>query len=144
MEDREHRIRERAYLIWVQEGCPDSEAERHWVSDEEAINEEDIGDGAADPSGVLPTEKLRELTHPTRSYLTRGRDFSAAPKSIAESPTYRARHAILSRRCRDHAVSHVDHLENQREDFISSGRRSEGKSHLDEARYRPIGCSTWR
>jgi Protein of unknown function (DUF2934) len=46
MEDREYRIRDRAYLIWVQEGCPDGAAERHWLMAEEIVNEEDTGVGA--------------------------------------------------------------------------------------------------
>jgi hypothetical protein len=40
MNDREDRVRELAYFLWLEEGCPDGEAERHW-RDAEAIIESD-------------------------------------------------------------------------------------------------------
>jgi len=34
MIDREDRIREVAYFLWLEEGCPDGEADRHWSTAE--------------------------------------------------------------------------------------------------------------
>jgi hypothetical protein len=36
--DRNDRIREIAYFLWLDEGCPEGEAERHW-STAEAIHD---------------------------------------------------------------------------------------------------------
>jgi Protein of unknown function (DUF2934) len=57
MDEREQRIRERAYIIWEHEGRPEHQAERHWRLAQEAINEEETGGVAADPSGVVLTEE---------------------------------------------------------------------------------------
>jgi DUF2934 family protein len=32
MTDRDDRIREIAYFLWLDEGCPDGEDERHWAT----------------------------------------------------------------------------------------------------------------
>ena len=37
MTDRERRIRELAYSIWLQEACPEGQAERHWAMAKRAI-----------------------------------------------------------------------------------------------------------
>jgi len=37
MDDIEHRIRERAYLLWTEEGRPDGRAEYHWHMARELI-----------------------------------------------------------------------------------------------------------
>ena len=29
--DRNDRVREIAYFLWLEEGCPEGEAERHWL-----------------------------------------------------------------------------------------------------------------
>jgi hypothetical protein len=34
MTDRNDRIREIAYFLWLDEGCPEGEAERHWSAAE--------------------------------------------------------------------------------------------------------------
>jgi hypothetical protein len=34
MTDRNDRIREFAYFLWLEEGCPDGQAERHWSAAE--------------------------------------------------------------------------------------------------------------
>jgi hypothetical protein len=34
MTDRNDRIREIAYFLWLEEGCPDGAAERHWLAAE--------------------------------------------------------------------------------------------------------------
>ena len=34
MTDRDDRIREIAYFLWIEEGCPEGEADRHWSTAE--------------------------------------------------------------------------------------------------------------
>jgi Protein of unknown function (DUF2934) len=41
MSDREHRIRQRAYHFWEQEGCPDGRAHAHWMLAAEQVAIED-------------------------------------------------------------------------------------------------------
>jgi DUF2934 family protein len=38
MTDRDDRVREVAYFLWLEEGCPEGQAERHW-RDAQAIVE---------------------------------------------------------------------------------------------------------
>jgi Protein of unknown function (DUF2934) len=42
MTDREDRIRELAYLLWLEEGYPEGEAERHWLTAEAIIDSEPL------------------------------------------------------------------------------------------------------
>ncbi|MFZ0604407.1 MAG: DUF2934 domain-containing protein [Roseiarcus sp.] len=37
MADENDRVRERAYFLWLEEGCPDGQAERHWLAAETMI-----------------------------------------------------------------------------------------------------------
>ena len=37
MTDRNDRIRQLAYFLWLEEGCPEGEAERHWLAAETLI-----------------------------------------------------------------------------------------------------------
>jgi hypothetical protein len=39
-EEREERIRQRAYRIWVEEGCPEGKADAHWAMATELVVEE--------------------------------------------------------------------------------------------------------
>ena len=36
--DRNARIRELAYFLWLEEGCPDGQAERHWQAAEALLD----------------------------------------------------------------------------------------------------------
>jgi len=36
-QDLEHTIRERAYQLWVADGCRDGESERHWLAAEREV-----------------------------------------------------------------------------------------------------------
>jgi hypothetical protein len=38
------RVRERAYQIWLDEGCPDGCADRHWVQAERELEQDSIAD----------------------------------------------------------------------------------------------------
>lgn len=40
MADRDDRIRELAYLLWLEEGYPEGQAERHWLMAETLIESE--------------------------------------------------------------------------------------------------------
>ena len=62
-DDREQSIRERAYAIWEQEGCPAGQSLGHWLRAEtEITNDEALGirhEGKLEPSlpsGPLDTE----------------------------------------------------------------------------------------
>jgi Protein of unknown function (DUF2934) len=38
--DRNDRVREIAYFLWLEEGCPEGEAERHWLAAETLVESE--------------------------------------------------------------------------------------------------------
>jgi Protein of unknown function (DUF2934) len=40
MTDRDQRIRETAYFLWLEEGCPEGEADRHWLTAEGLVESE--------------------------------------------------------------------------------------------------------
>ncbi len=40
MADRDDRIRELAYLLWLEEGYPEGQSERHWLTAEALIESE--------------------------------------------------------------------------------------------------------
>jgi hypothetical protein len=42
MSDREQRIRDIAYFLWLEEGCPEGEAERHWQTAEGIVDSEPV------------------------------------------------------------------------------------------------------
>ena len=39
--DRQQRVRDRAYVIWIEDGRPEGRSEDHWRRASEAIDEED-------------------------------------------------------------------------------------------------------
>lgn len=45
-------IRERAYALWEQEGCPDGCAERHWQQAEQELSQADLSGDANSNSGT--------------------------------------------------------------------------------------------
>jgi hypothetical protein len=61
MTDRDERVREIAYFLWLDEGSPEGEAERHWLAAEgllepEPVEGERIERGASDgPKGRIPS-----------------------------------------------------------------------------------------
>lgn len=71
--DREQRVRERAYRIWMEEGCPEGRADDHWAMASELVAiEESYRDTlkpnptdafAQSPTGepVEPIEAVRNL-----------------------------------------------------------------------------------
>ena len=53
MTDRDERVREIAYFLWLDAGSPEGEEERHWLAAEglvepEPVEGERIGGGASD------------------------------------------------------------------------------------------------
>jgi hypothetical protein len=42
MTDRDDRIREMAYFLWLEEGCPEGAAERHWLAAETLVASEPL------------------------------------------------------------------------------------------------------
>ena len=42
MPDRNDRIREIAYFLWLEEGCPDGAAERHWLAAETLVESDPL------------------------------------------------------------------------------------------------------
>ena len=61
MTDRNDRIRELAYLLWLEEGCPEGQAERHWQAAETLLDSEGPerkrveGEPPGDPMDDSPT-----------------------------------------------------------------------------------------
>jgi Protein of unknown function (DUF2934) len=42
MTDRDERVRELAYFLWLEEGCPEGQAERHWLTAETLIESDPL------------------------------------------------------------------------------------------------------
>jgi Protein of unknown function (DUF2934) len=56
MTDREGRIRDIAYLLWLEEGCPIDAAERHWLAAEGLVENEPLeGETPDEPKTRVPT-----------------------------------------------------------------------------------------
>jgi hypothetical protein len=59
--DRDERIREIAYFLWLDEGCPEGGAERHWSAAEALLESEPLerkrieGEPPGEPLGEAPT-----------------------------------------------------------------------------------------
>jgi len=79
MTDRNHRIREIAYFLWLDEGCPDGEAERHWSraeamadsepSERKRVEGEPPGEPASESAATgearAPPRNSRDLASPS-------------------------------------------------------------------------------
>jgi hypothetical protein len=63
MTDRNDRIHEIAYFLWLDEGCPEGEAERHWsaaeaMADAEPSERKRIeGEPPGEPVSVFPAAR---------------------------------------------------------------------------------------
>jgi hypothetical protein len=42
MTDRDDRTREIAYFLWLEEGCPEGAAERHWLAAETRLESDPL------------------------------------------------------------------------------------------------------
>lgn len=56
MSDKEERIRERAYRLWIEEGQPEGSQERHWEQARRMVDEEPSGEGL-DKVGYLEADR---------------------------------------------------------------------------------------
>jgi hypothetical protein len=82
MTDREDRIRELAYFVWLEEGCPEGQAERHWRTAETLLASDDLerkrteGEPPGDPVddspavSILPGAGAASQVLPRRSVLS--------------------------------------------------------------------------
>jgi hypothetical protein len=61
----EHRIRERAYQIWLDEGCPSGRAQEHWDLAKLAIAQQDgLGAALLSPEESIPRpEPIEAVTN---------------------------------------------------------------------------------
>jgi hypothetical protein len=64
MQDLEHAIRERAYSLWVESGCPDGNAEDHWLAAQREVLSASLGTFArvlvTEPDAPKKSSKLRK------------------------------------------------------------------------------------
>jgi hypothetical protein len=44
MQDLEHAIRERAYQLWTEDGCPDGHADAHWLAAQRELLSASLGE----------------------------------------------------------------------------------------------------
>ena len=58
MTDRNDRIRESAYFLWLEEGRPEDAAERHWLAAEGLLEDEPL-EGEPDRGKALDEPKKR-------------------------------------------------------------------------------------
>ncbi len=77
--DVEQRIRERAYAIWLEEGCPDGRDREHWLLAEEEII------GAAQQEAAQQETAKPAAKAPRRSR-TAGPQAPAKPRSRKAVP----------------------------------------------------------
>jgi Protein of unknown function (DUF2934) len=56
MTDREERIRELAYFLWLEEGCPEDAAERHWLAAEALVEADERKRIEGEPPGQPPND----------------------------------------------------------------------------------------
>ena len=68
MTDRNDRIHELAYLLWLEEGCPEGEAERHWREAEANLDSEPLerkhmeGEPPGDEPEIVPALRRAAAT----------------------------------------------------------------------------------
>ena len=61
MTDRDERIREIAYFLWLEEGCPEGAAERHWLAAETSLESDPLerkrieGEPPGEPKKRVPS-----------------------------------------------------------------------------------------
>jgi len=100
MDDFEERVRQRAYRLWVEEGCPEGRSDAHWDKARELVAIEDNrklatkpvqGEGSGDP--VEPIEAIENagefptLTDQGGEQVAPKRRGAAAPRAPAKRKT---------------------------------------------------------
>ena len=66
MTDRDQRVREIAYFLWLDEGCPEGESERHWLAAERVVGPEPAETERAE-DGASDEPKRRSRSQPATS-----------------------------------------------------------------------------
>ena len=61
MQDLEQSIRERAYHLWIESGCPDGNAEAHWLAAQREVLSASVSTFARVPESEQPAS-LRKST----------------------------------------------------------------------------------
>jgi Protein of unknown function (DUF2934) len=73
MDDLEERIRQRAYKLWQEEGCPEGRADAHWDKAAELVAIEDNQKHATKPvSKSIPNSPTGEPVEPIESLRNAG------------------------------------------------------------------------
>jgi len=100
MDDFEERARQRAYRLWVEEGCPEGQSDVHWDKARELVAIEDNqklatkpvqGEGSGDP--MEPIEAIENagefprLTDQGEEQAAPKRRRAAAPRAPAQRKT---------------------------------------------------------
>jgi len=96
MEDFDQRVRERAYRLWVEEGCPEGRSDVHWDRARELVAIEENHKLATKPvenAGEFPTmtDQGEEQAAPKR----RG---AASPRATKAKPAAAPKETRIKRR----------------------------------------------
>jgi hypothetical protein len=67
MTEKEERIREAAYFLWLEEGCPEGQAQRHWQEGQRIIEARDAEREAAEGERERPAEFVTPFVTLTRA-----------------------------------------------------------------------------
>jgi hypothetical protein len=87
MDDLEERIRQRAYKLWQEEGCPEGRADAHWDKAAELIAIEDNQKHATKPvSKSVPDTPTREPLEPIESVQNAGEFPTLTDQGEQETP----------------------------------------------------------
>jgi hypothetical protein len=62
--DREKRIRDRAYQIWKEEGCPDGKAAEHWEQARRMVENEESSPAKREKAAKPAARKPRARKNP--------------------------------------------------------------------------------
>ncbi|MBP2227588.1 hypothetical protein J2847_000868 [Azospirillum agricola] len=84
--DVERRIRDRAYAIWLEQGCPDGCDADHWLQAERDVAAQ--AEGVAAPTKAAPRKAVRKSKAEPVTTLSAAVE-TAAPELVAESPKTR-------------------------------------------------------
>jgi hypothetical protein len=63
MTDRNDRVRESAYFLWLDEGSPEDAAERHWLAAEGLLEDEPLeSESTGGKTPAEPKKGVRSIT----------------------------------------------------------------------------------
>jgi len=93
--DVEQRIRDRAYAIWLEEGCPHGRDADHWVQAEHAILAEAVA--VPDHAPVVAVVKApRKTTNAKPRSVVKAAEAEAAPAEPPKARKQRTRKAVTA------------------------------------------------